>query len=416
MYADDAIYCSQCGQKLLPHKISSEQTLGIWPEEQQNDAILEEYIKNVERIEHTIATSTKKQKHMSTFIFRSVVVMILILVLIITSLTIVYRKELNTNELVLALQSEAKVNALQGEYNIALQNLDEAIALRPNFQALTVDQDLIYAALRLERLAEDIDDLLARGVEVESERKLDQFRQELNGYKEPLFDRHRERLEELNMKFTVLSLTNELTSIGTVEELGNLLNVVNGLVGEEAASLRDQIEERIRTTTNAEVNELVKRKRYSQAISSINESLTWLKEDEGLIELKTKTQDEQAAYEKAEQERIERAMEEKAAEDYINQTAAIEMLSFEKMMNEIGQSVVVVYLKNTATRAIYDITVKYTLQNQKGQTISQGASNVTPEYVLPGEGMSFTLILNEEDIPFDFIHNVTIEEGTWSLD
>src|SRR5690606_32683032 len=124
---------------------------------------------------------------------------------------------------------------------------------------------------------------------------------------------------------------------------------------------------------------------------------------------------EQAAYELAEQQRIERAMEAAAAEDYINQTAAVELLQYDKMMNELGQIVLVASLKNVATRAIYDIELKYTIINELEEVISQGTSKVTPNYVAPNEGMTLSITLPME-VAYESELRLNIDEGAWSLE
>lgn len=407
-FSEDAIYCSQCGQKLtdtaIGSDIKSEQTIAIYPNTSEMTLIAIE--KNKQQAKH---------KPLFNFVFRSVIIMMVVFVCISAGLIYTYSKETKINEKVLALQTEAKAKALAGEYEEALIKLDEAIRLRPQFQALKTDQDIIHDAVRIQRLADEVNELLDKGIEVESEKKLDSFRQELNGLKEPIFNQHRELLETLDMKFNILSLTNDLSQIFTVDELGNLLNVVNGLAGEDASALREQIKDRIRTTTTAEVNELIKVRRYSSAISTINESLTWLRNDKQLVELRTDIEKQRDEYELAEQERIQKAMEQQAEEDYINQTAAVQLESFNKKMNELGQGVIIVSLKNVATRAIFDIELEYSALNANGDVLFTNSTEVTPNYVLSGESMVFNFTLPDH-VDVSMVSEVNINKGTWSLD
>lgn len=407
-FSEDAIYCSQCGQKLTDEVIDSEmkieQTIAIYPNDEQDiRRILE---KNKQQV---------RQKPLFKFVFRSVIVMTILFMSISTVLIMTYSKETKINEKVLLLQTEAKKSALAGEYDEALIKLDEALLLRPHFNALKADQDIVHEAVRIQRLADELNLALDKGVEVESEKKLDQFRQELNGLKEPIFNPHRELLETMNMKFTILSLTNELTQIITVVELGNLLNVVNGLVGEDANTLREQIKDRIRTTTTAEVNELIKLRRYSGAITAINESLTWLRNDKQLVELKQKIEKQQNEYEQAEQRRIQQAMEQQAAEDLINQTAAVELTGFTKRMDELGNGVIIVSLKNVATRAIYDVELEYSVLNEAGDVLYMNKTNVEPNYINSGDSTIFNFRL-PTGLDISMVNKVVINKGTWSLD
>lgn len=420
-FAEDAIYCSQCGRKLLQHNITRIQKVGIWPDDEVehrvHDAELsaDTHAKASRWFRKRSVSAREEKSKGSNFAIKTTVAFIILFVIIIGLLFNYYKYEVSVNEEVLSLQSRAKIEALAGNYEQSLELLQEAITLRPNFNALIEDENMVVHAMRIKRMGDELEQIIQLGKEIEAEDQLEQLRQELKGYKEPVFDKHRERLEELNMKFTVLSLSNELSRIGTIEDLGNLLNVVNGLIGEEATSLKEQIIDRIRTTAAAEVNALLDRKRFTAAISVTDEALAWLQGDEVLLELKQRVKQGQAAYALAEEQRIQQAMEEAAAEDYINQTAAIELIEFEKVMNELGDIVIIADLKNVATRTIYDISITYRIVGADDVVISSGTSSVTPDYVASGEGMSFSITL-PEGISYEEELSLDIIEGTWRLE
>lgn len=418
-FAEDAVYCSQCGRKLLQHNITGIQKVGIWPDD-THKLPADEHAAAQEATQDLVAASGEVEKqHVkrrnSNFALKATVGFILLFSIISGLLFHFYKVELEVNEEVLNLQSMAKVEALAGNYEESLGLLQEAITLRPNFAALAQDENMVYHAIRIERMGDELEQTIVSGKESEAESQLEELRQELKGYKEPVFDRHRERLEELNMKYTILSLTNELSKLGTIEDLGNLLNVANGLIGKEATTLKEQITDRIRTTATAEVNKLLERKRFTAALDITDEALAWVRGDDILMELKQKVKQEQASYALAEEQRIQRAMEEAAAEDYINQTAAVELIEFEKVMNEMGDIVVVAHLKNVATRAIFNVSLSYEIVNGEGAVIGSGKIGVTPDYVASGEGMTFSVTLPEE-IEYEEELKLEIIEGTWSLE
>ncbi|URN95196.1 MAG: FxLYD domain-containing protein [Candidatus Pristimantibacillus lignocellulolyticus] len=404
---------------MLQHNITGEQKVGIWPDETIDHVHLvdDDQDDSIDQLSNQSneAVISKVKSTKGSFAIKVTIVFILLVVGISGALFRYYKIELDYNEKVLELQSDAKLSAIAGNYQEAIAYLDEAISIRPHFNALQQDQNLVYVAVKIERIATELEEIIDRGDESEAEKKLEELRQELNGYKEPIFDKQREKLEELNMKYTILSLTNELTTLGSISELGNLLNVVNGLIGEEAETLRDQIIDRIRTTATAEVNDLLTKKKFTAALNTTESALAWARTDETLLELKQKVKQEQAAYELAEEQRIQQAMEEAAAEDYINQTAAIDLIEYEKVMNELGNIVVVAYLKNVATRSIYDVTIGYKIVDSAGTVINDGTTGVTPSYIASGEGMSFSVTL-PEGIDYEEEINVTISDGSWSLE
>lgn len=416
-FAEDALYCSQCGKKLLQHNITGIQKVGIWPDDTprlHGDELAAAQESGQAAFKGDVEKHHVKRGN-SNFALKATVGFIILFAIISGLLFHFYKDELDVNEEVLSLQSMAKVEALAGNYEQSLSLLQEAITLRPNFAALKQDESMVYDAIRIARMGDELEQSISLSKEGEAEDRLEQLRQELKGYKEPVFDKHRERLEELNMKYTILSLSNELARLGTIEDLGNLLNVANGLIGEEAAALKDQIIDRIRTTTTAEVNQLLERKRYTNAIATIDEALGWVRGDEALVQLKAQINKQQTEYALAEEQRIQQAMEEAAAEDYINQTAAVELLEFEQTMNELGDIVVVAHLKNVATRAIFNVSLQYEITAEDGTKIKSGTTAVTPDYVASGEGMIFSVTLPEE-IAYQQNLKLDIKDGTWSLE
>src|SRR5690606_6199590 len=104
-----------------------------------------------------------------------------------------------------------------------------------------------------------------------------------------------------------------------------------------------------------------------------------------------------------------------AAEDYINQTAAVELIHFEQAMNEMGDIVIVAHLRNVATRAINDVSLTYQVLTEDGSLVASGTTGITHGYVASGEGMTFTITL-QDDIVYNAEIKLEITEGTWTLE
>src|SRR5690606_27405460 len=108
-----------------------EQTIAIYPNDEQDIRRIVEKNKQLVR-----------QKPLFKFVFRSIIVMTILFMSISTILILTYSKETKINEKVLLLQTEAKKSALAGHYDEALLKLDEALLLRPHFNALKADQEI----------------------------------------------------------------------------------------------------------------------------------------------------------------------------------------------------------------------------------------------------------------------------------
>ena len=127
---------------------------------------------------------------------------------------------------------------------------------------------------------------------------------------------------------------------------------------------------------------------------------------------KEKVKNEQVAFEKAEQERIEQAMKAAAQEDLKNRTAAVEVTALNANVDEYGDLYINGEIKNVATKGIYSITIYYTITDAEGNYLDDGFTTVYPYYVKPGDTGTF------EDIYYGVNENakVAIDNITWYLD
>ncbi|MFC3747093.1 hypothetical protein [Paenibacillus sp. GCM10012306] len=86
-------------------------------------------------------TSTSTPRKGSSQVFQWVIPLLLAGV-IGTGLMLYYNHELSVNQEVMALQQNAKKEALAGRYSDAVQLLEQAIEKRPSYAALTRDREL----------------------------------------------------------------------------------------------------------------------------------------------------------------------------------------------------------------------------------------------------------------------------------
>jgi hypothetical protein len=334
-------------------------------------------------------------------------------VVVAACLLMYYQYESGVNERVLRLQVEAKAAALAGHYDEASALLAEALQARPRFGAIAEDQEAVHHAAELERLADEIGRRLTSGDADAAQSELDHLKSELNGRKEPIYDKLKEKADGYSMELTLLGLTADFESLRTVEEHGEMLNVVGGLIGQEAETLRTRIIDGIRSITVAEADFLLSRRNYSGALAACDKALAWAKEDAELLALKEKIKSEKETYERDEQKRIEQAMENAAEEDLINQTDAVEVVAVNKSFDEFGNLMVNGSLKSKATRAIYDVKITYSVKDASGEVLATGTTTVVPDYIEPGEEMTFTATVTGV---FDAYVVVAVDDTTWQLD
>lgn len=418
-FAEDAVFCSQCGRRLhviaivakgpkqvaaMPKANESAAALDINQGYGHDDTLFQER-------EYAAPGAESANKQPSSW---PVIAGLSGLAFVVAAcLLMYYQYENKINEQVLRLQVEAKAAALAGHYDQALALLEEAILARPHFRAIAEDQEVVHHAAELERLSDEIRARLASGDTDAAQSELDHMKSELNGRKEPIYDKLEEKADGYSMELTLLELTDEFESISTVQEHGEMLNVVGGLIGQEAESLRTRIIDGIRSITVAEAEYMLGRRNYSGALSACDKALTWVKDDAELLLLKERIKAEKENYEREEHRRIEQAMENAAEEDLLNQTDAVEVLAVETNVDEFGNLTISGSLKNKATRSIYNVKIVYSVRDESGEVLAAGTSVAVPDYVEPGEEMAFAAAVSGV---FDPYVVVVVDDTDWDLD
>lgn len=410
-YAEDANYCSHCGAKL------DTQQLGDYIEGNPLSAAelnpsLREQAAAIEVVDSKPESSRGRVKS-------KVGIWIKISALLAFALTasgavfLYYQYELNINNEVLKLQQDARTAALAGNYDDALAKLHVASAKRPQFNALQSDEDIVLHAIELEGLLNKAEEQIQAGAALEAEKQLDQARSKLTGRKEPVYSKLRGKLDELSVGLKVHKLSKEMYYATTIKQITEHLHAVSGLAGGEADALKDELQSKLIDLSTKEANDFLKKKNYTKASAIVEQALALVIGSPELLSLQDKIRQEQAKYEREEQQRIEQAMQKAAEEDLINQTAAVEVVKIDRMLDEEGNLVIEGFLRNAATKPIHSVEVEYSIYDASGKKVSSGTASASPDYIEAGESMKFYTTVYGV-----FVDDCTvvIDHATWYLD
>ncbi|WP_442050711.1 FxLYD domain-containing protein [Paenibacillus sp. 2TAB19] len=409
---EDAVYCNKCGKQLLIEADEQSLVTAI-------DAV-------IDTIENESAVSAELS-HSYIQAQQDVVVIrqrnggswwmwltpVALAVLAAAAVTVYYGHESRLNDKVILLQQQAREDALAGKYEEALASLDEAAGFRPDFAPVQADKDIIKRAAGYEELLESAKGHLAGGKLIEAERLLIQVKEDLKDTVEPIFTQAKKSLDSLSGELALHKLTQELDTSTTINELAAKLNIASGLDGDEAIAVREQIKAKIVDIGYEEADSLLNKKKYNDAMDAVDKALLYVSDDERLLGLKSKISNEKDKYEQAEQQRLEQAMQKAAEEDLKNQTAAVEVVRIEGTLDEFGDLIIHGELKNAATRPIYTVVVEYTVYDAQHNKIGTGTAEATPDYIEPGEAMSFS-----GTVYGVYVENTTVvvDHATWYLD
>jgi hypothetical protein len=423
-----SLFCSHCGEKILDTWESGEMTTEV-----SEDSHLHTIEKEVAELPPTVTESHSEiaaaaevylpqqdddqslnQAHENGRFLKKLPILIPIVSILLAGggVSASYIHETNKNEEVLALQQSAESAALNGEYSKAEKELQRALYMRPDYIVLQQDLEAVNRASQYTAQLTSISKKTKEQNFSDAETDLSSLREMVEKEVDPLFETFADLISTQEVTITVGKIKKELSELTTVQQLADKLNRLVTLSSEEAAAVKDQILTKIVQISSEQAEEQLQNKQFSAAISTVNQGLEYATDHKTLLSFKEKIELEQAAFEQAEQSRIEKAMEAAAREDLQNRTAAVEITSFDYEVDEYGDLYIHGKMTNIATKDISSITIDYTVYDPEGNPLDQRSTNVYPFYVDRGEQGTF------EDVVFDLHQDVTveIENITWFVE
>ncbi|MED4968395.1 FxLYD domain-containing protein [Parageobacillus toebii] len=407
------MFCHQCGEKVSDQaRFCPQCGVPLREGEQETDHHLDSVVSAADEESNSLSKSEQAAKYSKVRRLLPIAIPVASLIIVASSIAGFYGYEQKVNAQVVALQKKAEELALKGEYERAEKELNKALNLRPNYTVLSKDIHVIRQAEALAKGLQEVDQKIKQKQYDEAAEQLENVKKEYEKRKGPLFNPFQKEITRRDITITVGKIKQELDELTTIEQLADKLNIVSTLSSEEGKQVKEQITNKIVQIASTEAEKEAKNKQFSKAISILDKGLQYAVNDEKLLSVKEKVKNEQAAFEKAEQERIEQAMKAAAQEDLKNRTAAVEVTALNANVDEYGDLYINGEIKNVATKGIYSITIYYTITDAEGNYLDDGFTTVYPYYVKPGDTGTF------EDIYYGVNENakVAIDNITWYLD
>ncbi|GGN98124.1 zinc-ribbon domain-containing protein [Saccharibacillus kuerlensis] len=323
-----------------------------------------------------------------------------------------YERETGINGQTSELHVEAGALALDGKYDEALAMLDQAAALRPEFAALQTDRTLIETAQRVHEKLDKVSSQLKQNQLETAEKSLGVLEKSLNGRSEPLFEREKTMAADNRDRLSVLLVKQELDKLSDVEALAHKLDEVGRLKAAEADEVEKLIVAKIVSLSTKKAEELLQDKSFSQAHEEVKQGLQYAAKDKNLLALQDRIESEQAAFEAAEQARIERAQQQAQADDLNNRTAAVDVSDMNVTISEYGDITTTGTVTNVATRPIYGIEIHYSAYDAAGLYLFSSSTFASPYRLAPGASGTFSTY---DYGWYDYVQ-IKVDNVTWYLE
>ncbi len=322
-----------------------------------------------------------------------------------------YQHEIDLNRQASALHEEAGKLALGGKYAEALAKLDQTSKLRPEFSAVETDRTLVETAQRVSEKLDKVSAQLKQNQLDAAEKSLGTLEDSLGKRSEPLFNRAKKAAADTRDRLSVLRVKQEIDKLEDVESLAYKLHEVDRLATAEAGEVHKLIVGRIASISGKKAEELLKTKSFGEASDQVKQGLQYAAKDKNLLALQERIASEQAAFEAAEQARIERAEQQAQADDLNNRTAAVQVSDLNAAISEYGDITTTGTVTNVATRSIYEVVIHYSAYDASGAYLFSSSTFATPYTLAPGESGTFSAY---DYGWYDYV-NIQVDNITWYL-
>jgi hypothetical protein len=411
--ATSSRFCSHCGEKIPQSEETTTKLLESNQEENQENPNIAATIEPPEQhVEETPCEDPKQPLRKRMIKKLPILIPLMSILLVGGGVSAYYVNETTINKDVLSLQHSAENAALNGEYVKAEKELLRAQNMRPDYAVLEQNLETIARANHYTTELTSISDKIKENNFTEAEADLSTLTENITAEFDPLFDPLKDLIAAKEITVTVGKIKQELAELTTVNQLADKLNTISTLSSEEATAVKDQILTKIVQLTSEQAEHYLQNKQFSDAIASVNRGLEYATNNEKLSSFKDKIEQERDAFERAEVERLEKAMEAAAKEDLQNRTAAVDMNWFEAHVDEYGDLYLSGEVTNVATKTISSITIYYTVYDLEGYYLYDSWTTVFPFSLSPGEQGSFDDVVYYlfEDV------NVSVDNITWYVE
>ncbi|KKI88685.1 hypothetical protein WQ54_29670 [Bacillus sp. SA1-12] len=308
----------------------------------------------------------------------------LILVFIILYTTKLYETKVNAK--VIAFQEKAEEAALAGEYDKALRNIENGLSYRNDYEILKQDKEMILVIKELKEELDAVEKKIMNEQFDAAKSEIDLLKSQVDhNNQSPLYISLSQDIQQVEISITVGEMKEEINKLTSIDELASKLSTLYTLELAEASELKQQIYTKMVTISAIEAEKRMEDKHFNQAVRVIDEALQYVVNNEKLLSLKERVIAEKATFEKAEQERIEKAMLAAKKEQERNTREAVQLAISNIKVDKYGDAYINGKVKNSGTDTVHSIVIEFNVLDQNGKKLESGKTSVFPNKLEPGQ-------------------------------
>jgi len=338
------------------------------------------------------------------------------LILVGTTLGFYYMILQNKTEDAINFYEQGSKALRNNELDTAQQSFEEAIALKENFKEAGIALTFIKESRQIK------DDLN----EAKTYQKNNEYEEALllvNEAESSLNDFHGEPVTELvnnifNTRNTIKlsEVEYKLEAEPNIDDLKSLLWETESIKDDASTEIADEIRTQIVSFIFSKASEQLNNNQFSDAKILVDDGLKYVAESEKLQSLKTTIEKEKTAFETAQEERIEQAINMAAEENEVNQSDAVELNSVKLKKDGKDKLIVKGKVDSIATIPIHSVVIEYTITSDKDDETLSNKVFIYPDKLYPNETGKFEYTHYEIDDLKNKDFEVEVNKITWYTD
>lgn len=301
---------------------------------------------------------------------------------------------------------------LDGNYEEAQKLFSKSLDVHRNFEQAEIS--LVFSDLAIQ-----IEESLSNAKHLQEEKRFQEASTAihdasalLKNYNGSAVDQMINQIETVRNHLKIAELTHSLEQGPGIDDLKIMLWDAEAINQEDARDLTQTIRNQIIDYSFTKASEQLNQKQFNDALLLVEDGLKYAPESEKLDSLYTTIEKEKTAFETAQQQRIEQAMNSAAQENELNENDAIELVSASIKKNKQDHLVVQGEVKSVATVPVHSVVVEYTIVAKDGSEILTNEVVTFPDVLYPGEVGKFEFThydLNKKPSTLE----VTVSKITW---
>lgn len=298
----------------------------------------------------------------------------------------------------------------------AKQSFEKALDLKENFYEADISLSFINHTL-------DINDNLKEAAIFQENSDFEEALLLTNEAESSLNNFHGEPVTELINEILILrnsikidEVQYHLNSEPNIDDLKSLLWETEAINNDESMEIAESIRTKIVDFIFSKASEQLNNNQFSDAQILVEDGLKYVADSEKLLSLKTTIDKEKTAFETAQQERIEQAINMAAEEHEVNQSDAVKLNSVKLKKDDQKKLVVKGEVNSIATIPIHSVVIEYALITNKDEEILSNKVFIYPDKLYPNETGKFEYTHYEIDDLKEKDIKVKVNKITWYTD